>query len=131
MVAGGTMKFPKELRYTKTHEWARKDGNKITVGITDYAQHEISDVVFVELPKLGQAGQQSKPIAVVESVKAAFDIYAPVSGTVTKRNSELESDPGRVNHDCYGNGWFFEMEVAGDAEWQSLLTADEYEKILK
>ena len=131
MVAGGTMKFPKELRYTKTHEWARKDGHKITVGITDYAQKEISDVVFVELPKIGQAGQQAKPIAVVESVKAAFDIYAPISGTVTKRNAELESDPGRANHDCYGNGWFFEMEVAGDAEWQSLMTAEEYEKILK
>lgn len=125
------MKFPKELRYTKTHEWARKEGNKIIVGISDYAQKEISDVVFVELPKLSQTGQQGKPIAVVESVKAAFDIYAPVSGKITKANSELEGDPGRVNGDCYGNGWFFEIEMANEAEWQSLLTSEEYEKILK
>ncbi len=125
------MNFPKELRYTKTHEWARKEGNKITVGISDYAQKEISDVVFVELPKPAQNGQQAKPIAVVESVKAAFDIYAPVSGKVTKVNADLESDPGRVNGDCYGNGWFFEMELANEAEWQALLTAEEYEKILK
>lgn len=125
------MKFPKELRYTKTHEWARKEGNKITVGITDYAQKEISDVVFVELPKSGQAGQQAKPIAVVESVKAAFDIYAPVTGKVSKTNPELEGDPGRVNQDCYGQGWFFELELANEAEWNSLLTAEEYEKILK
>ncbi len=125
------MKFPKELRYTKTHEWAKKDGNKITVGITDYAQKEISDVVFVELPKSGQTGQQGKPIAVVESVKAAFDIYAPVSGKVTKNNAELEGDPGRINHDCYGQGWFFEIECANEAEWNSLLSAEDYEKILK
>lgn len=125
------MKFPKELRYTKTHEWARKEGNKVTVGISDYAQKEISDVVFVELPKLSQPAQQGKPIAVVESVKAAFDIYAPVSGKVTKVNAELEGDPGRVNGDCYGNGWFYEIEVSSDAEWEALLTADEYEKILK
>ncbi len=125
------MKFPHELRYTKTHEWAKKENNKITVGITDYAQKEISDVVFVELPKVGQTCQQSKPIAVVESVKAAFDIYAPVSGKITKVNSDLESDPGRVNGDCYGNGWFFEIETAADSEWQALMTSESYEKILK
>lgn len=125
------MKFPKELRYTKTHEWAKKEGNKITVGITDYAQKEISDVVFVELPKVGQSAQQAKPVAVVESVKAAFDIYAPVSGKVTKMNPELEADPGRVNQDCYGQGWFFEMEASNDAEWNALMTAEDYEKSLK
>ena len=125
------MNFPKELRYTKTHEWARREGNRVTVGITDYAQKEISDVVFVELPKPGQLAQQAKPIAVVESVKAAFDIYAPVSGKVTKSNPDLEGDPGRVNHECYGDGWFFEMEMNNDAEWQSLMTAEEYEKNIK
>ena len=124
------MNFPKELRYTKTHEWARRDGNKIRVGITDYAQKEISDVVFVELPKAGQTGQQGKPIAVVESVKVAFDIYAPISGKVAKANTEIESDPGRVNADCYGEGWFFEIEMASDAEWQTLMTSEQYEKTL-
>ena len=125
------MNFPKELRYTKSHEWARREGGRVTVGITDYAQKEISDVVFVELPKTGQAGLQAKPIAVVESVKAAFDIYAPASGKVTKTNATLESSPGLVNQDCYGAGWFFEMEIAEPAQWDSLLTAEEYEKHLK
>ena len=122
------MNFPKELRYTKSHEWARREGGRVTVGITDYAQKEISDVVFVELPKTGKAGLQAKPIAVVESVKAAFDIYAPASGKVTKTNAALESSPGLVNQDCYGAGWFFEMEIAEPAQWDSLLTAEEYEK---
>lgn len=125
------MKFPGELRYTKSHEWAKRDGKKITVGITDYAQKEISDVVFVELPKRDQNASQGKPIAVVESVKAAFDIYAPVSGKVTRANPELEGDPGRANQDCYGNGWFFEMEMAQESEWQPLMTAEDYEKFIK
>lgn len=124
------MKYPNELRYTKTHEWVRREGNRVTVGITDYAQHEISDVVFVEIPKVGQTAQQGKPISVVESVKAAFDIYAPVSGKIIKVNAELESDPGRVNHDCYGEGWFFELEMTEEAEWQALMTAEQYEKNL-
>ena len=125
------MNFPKELRYTKTHEWARLQSGKVTVGISDYAQKEISDVVFIELPKMGQDVEQSKPVAVVESVKAAFDIYAPVSGRVVKVNSELESDPGRVNQDCYGEGWFFEVELEDESAWQSLMTAEDYEKNLK
>ena len=125
------MNFPKELRYTKTHEWARKDGSRVTVGITDYAQKEISDVVFVEVPKLGQVAEAGKPAAVVESVKAAFDIYSPLSGKVSKVNPSLESDPGRVNADCYGEGWFFELEIPGDIEWQNLMSAEQYEQSLK
>lgn len=124
------MNFPKELKYTKTHEWAQRNGNAIRVGITDYAQKEISDVVFIELPKMNQSAQAAKPVAVVESVKAAFDIYAPVSGKVTKTNSDLEGDPGRVNHDCYGAGWFFEMEIANESDWNSLLSAQDYEKFV-
>ncbi len=125
------MNFPKDLRYTKTHEWARKEGSRVTVGITDYAQKEISDVVFVELPKAGRAAEQAKPIAVVESVKAAFDIYAPVSGKITKANPDLEADPGRINQDCYGQGWFFEMELSEPGQWESLLSAEAYEQLLK
>src|SRR5258708_7391268 len=125
------MNFPKELKYTKSHEWARKSGAKITVGITDYAQKEISDVVFVELPKIGQSTEQGKPAAVVESVKAAFDIYAPVSGKVTRTNSELEADPGRVNGDCYGQGWFFEIDQSNEAQWDSLMSAEQYENHIK
>ncbi|HTL47928.1 MAG TPA: glycine cleavage system protein GcvH [Verrucomicrobiae bacterium] len=125
------MNFPNELRYTKTHEWARRDGNVLTVGITDYAQKEISDVVFVELPKSGKEGQAGKPIAVVESVKAAFDIYAPVSGSVTQVNSALEGDPGLVNQDCYGKGWFFSIALKDASEWDKLMTKEDYEKSLK
>jgi len=125
------MNFPKELRYTKTHEWVRRDGNKVTVGITDYAQKEISDVVFVELPKLNQSGEKAKPIAVVESVKAAFDIYSPVTGKISGANSELESNPAIVNQDPYGKGWFFELEMSSGSEWDSLLTATDYEALLK
>ncbi len=122
------MNFPNDLRYTKSHEWAKRSGNRVTVGITDYAQKEISDVVFVELPKMGQAAVQGKAVAVVESVKAAFDIYAPVSGKVTKVNQELETSPALVNQECYAGGWFFEMEISNPAEWDSLMTAEAYEK---
>ena len=125
------MNCPVELRYTKTHEWVRRDEDKLVVGITDYAQHEISDVVFVELPHVGQQTEQGKAISIVESVKAAFDIYAPVSGTVKAINTILESDPGLVNQDPYGKGWFFELVPAQPREWESLLTRDQYEHMIR
>jgi len=121
------MEFPDGLRYTPTHEWAKRTGNQVRVGITEYAQHEISDVVFVELPKSNLAAIKAKAIAVVESVKAAFDIYAPVSGTVVDTNQSLESDPSLVNKDPYGRGWFYEIEMSDPAEWESLLTAEQYQ----
>lgn len=120
------MEFPNELRYTSTHEWAQREGNRVRVGISEYAQHEISDVVFVELPKSNTQGVKGKGIAVVESVKAAFDIYAPVSGPVVKVNSALESNPALVNEDPYGRGWFFEIEMKDPAEWDALLSAEAY-----
>lgn len=125
------MLFPKELKYTKTHEWARVSGNKVTVGISDYAQKEISDVVFVELPKIGKDAQQAKAVAVIESVKAAFDIYAPVSGKVTRVNTDVETDPAKVNQDCYGAGWLFEIEIAKSSDLTALLDAAAYENHLK
>ncbi len=120
------MEFPIELRYTQTHEWARRTGNKIKIGITEYAQHEISDVVFVELPKMGAQTTKSKAVAVVESVKAAFDIYAPVSGKVVAVNQALESEPALVNKEPYGQGWFFEIEMSHPQEWEELLKAEDY-----
>jgi glycine cleavage system H protein len=120
------MEFPGELRYTQTHEWARREGNRVRVGITEYAQQEISDVVFVELPKPKTCAAKGKGIAVVESVKAAFDIYAPVSGNVVEVNQALESDPALVNKDPYGKGWFFEIEITNPAEWEALLQAEQY-----
>lgn len=125
------MNLPSELRYTKTHEWVRKTGDKLVVGITDYAQHEISDVVFVELPHVGQQMEQGKAISIVESVKAAFDIYSPVSGTVKAINTMLESDPGVVNQDPYGKGWFFELTPTKSTEWNDLLTKDQYEQVIR
>jgi len=125
------MNFPSDLKYTKTHEWVRREGDEVTVGISDYAQKEISDVVFVELPKVGRQGQAGKPLAVVESVKAAFDIYAPVNGCVTKVNPSLEGDPGLVNQDCYGKGWFYSLKLENPAEWDALMNKEDYEKSLK
>ena len=125
------MDFPKDLRYTRTHEWARREGSRATVGITEYAQKEISDVVFVELPKGDRAAEKAKPIAVVESVKAAFDIYAPVSGKVLRFNQELEAQPALVNQDCYGKGWLFELEISSEEDWNALLNSEAYEQHLK
>ena len=125
------MNFPGDLRYTKTHEWVRNVQDKLVVGITDYAQHEISDVVFVELPHVSQQVELGKAISVVESVKAAFDIYAPVSGTVKAINTMLESDPALVNQDPYGKGWFFELAPSARGEWESLLTRDQYEHMIR
>ena len=122
---------PKELRYAKTHEWAKKEGNKVRVGISDHAQHEITDVVHVELPAVGKKIAAGQPAAVVESVKSAFDIYAPVSGTVVEINDKLSSNPELVNQSPYGDGFFFVLEASAPAELDSLMSAEDYEKTIK
>ena len=125
------MNFPEALRYTKTHEWIAMTGAKAKVGVTEYAQKEISDVVFVELPKVGQAVLQAKTAAVVESVKAAFDIYAPVSGKITDANKTLESNPGLINQSPYTDGWIFELELSSPAELNTLMTAAQYQEVVR
>lgn len=126
------MDFPENLFYTSTHEWVRKEGDKeVFVGITQYAQEQISDVVFVELPKIGTHVSAGKSCAVVESVKAAYDIYAPVSGKVVKVNDKLENSPQLVNEDPYGDGWFFAIEMENPEELKTLLTEDEYLQTLR
>jgi len=125
------MNVPKDLRYAKTHEWAKKEGTKVRVGISDHAQHEITDVVHVELPAAGKKVAKEQPCAVVESVKSAFDTYAPVSGTIVEVNSKLESSPELVNQSPYGDGFFFVIEASNPAEFDSLLSAEEYEKLIK
>ena len=125
------MNFPENLRYTKTHEWIAVQGAKAKVGVTEYAQKEISDVVFVELPKIGQAVQQAKMAAVVESVKAAFDIYAPASGKITGANKALESNPGLINQSPYAEGWIFEQELSNPAELGALMTAAQYHEAVQ
>jgi glycine cleavage system H protein len=124
------MKLPEDLRYAKTHEWAKKEGTEVMVGISDFAQHEISDIVHIELPRVGQQCEAGKTCAVVESVKAAFDIYAPVSGLVTKVNAELENAPELPNQDPYAKGWFFSIKVSTIDEYEKLLTAEQYEQLL-
>ena len=121
------MEFPANLRYTKEHEWARQEGNRVVVGITDYAQKELGDVVFVELPEVGTTIAAMDTFGVVESVKAVSDLYAPVSGIVVEANTVLEDQPELVNASPYGQGWMVVIEVTHLEELQQLLTAAEYQ----
>ncbi len=121
------MEFPSELKYTKSHEWVKSESDTcVSVGISEYAQGEISDVVFVELPEEGKVVSAGDVLCVVESVKAAFDIYSPVSGTVTLVNEALEDAPEKVNADCYGAGWFCKIELSTPVEVDSLLNSTAY-----
>jgi glycine cleavage system H protein len=120
------MKFPKKLRYTREHEWVLIEGNQATVGITDYAQHELGEVVYVELPKVGDSVTKDEPFGVVESVKAASDVYAPVSGEVTESNDDLVSSPELINDDPYGDAWLIRVEMSDSSEVEHLMTAQDY-----
>ena len=117
---------PDDLRYASSHEWARLEDGVVTVGVTDFAQQALGDVVFVELPELNSEVQSGVEAGVVESVKAASDIYAPVSGTVVAVNEALEDTPESVNEDPYGDGWFFKVEPDDPEELDELLDADGY-----
>lgn len=119
---------PSDLRYAKTHEWVRIAGEYATIGITDHAQHELTDVVFVELPAKGRKIKAGESCAVVESVKTASDIYSPVSGEVTETNSAVVANPALVNTDPYGEGWFFKIKLSNPAEGQNLLSGEDYAK---
>jgi glycine cleavage system H protein len=123
-------KVPSELKYAKSHEWVRVSGDVATVGITDHAQHELTDVVFVELPAVGRKVKAGEACAVVESVKTASDIYAPVSGEITAVNKALVDQPALVNGDPYGNGWFYEVKLSHPAELNSLLNAADYNALI-
>ena len=119
-------KVPADLKYAKSHEWVRVAGDVATVGITDHAQHELTDVVFVELPEVGRKLKAGDSCAVVESVKTASDIYAPVSGEVTAVNKEVVDEPALANSDPYGKGWFFQVRLAQREELNKLLSAADY-----
>lgn len=124
------MSFPGDLLYTKTHEWARNEGdNRIRMGITAHAQNELGDVVYVELPALDKIVRAGEACAVIESVKAAYDIYAPVSGKVVEINGDLENNPRFVNDDPYGKGWFLVIEIEDTGQLTKLLSGGEYEKL--
>lgn len=121
---------PADLRYTEEHEWVRADGDRVTVGITAYAQDALGDVVFVDLPEAGTAIQAGEPFGEVESTKSVSDLYAPVSGTVAERNEALETAPEKVNQDPYGAGWLVVIDLADTAALDSLLDADAYAQLL-
>lgn len=125
------MNIPANLKYTKTHEWVKVTGNTARIGITDFAQHELTDIVFAELPKENAELVSGKSCTVLESVKTAADIYAPLSGIVIKLNEKVQEAPELVNNDPYGEGWLFELELKDSGETSNLLTADEYKEIIK
>ena len=123
------MTIPADLKYTKEHEWVRIEGDTATVGITDHAQEALGDIVFVELPEIGRAVAPGEAFAVVESVKAVSDVYAPVGGEVVEVNAELEGAPEKVNTDPYGAGWIAKIRMSGDTV--ELLSDDEYSTFLE
>lgn len=124
------MNVPQNLRYNNSHEWVLLDGDIATIGISDHAQEELTDVVFVELPPVGKTVDVGDPTAVVESVKAASDIYAPISGEVVEVNDAVEADPSLVNTDPYGKGWIFKLKVKDVAQLDKLLDATGYEALI-
>lgn len=124
------MNTPPDLRYATSHEWVRLDGEIATVGISDHAQEELTDIVFVELPTMGRSVDAGDPTAVVESVKAASDIYAPISGEVIEVNPDVESDPSLVNTDPYGKGWIFKLKVKDTAHVSKLMDASAYAHLI-
>ncbi len=122
------MEFPEDLKYSKEHEWVLIEDNVATVGITDYAQDQLGDIVFVELPAIGDKVSKEDAFGVVESVKAVSDIYAPVSGKVLEVNDDLPDNPEMVNEDPYGDGWMIKIEMNDPEDLQDLMTAAEYEE---
>ena len=123
--------MPGDLQYTKEHEWLRREEDgSVTVGITDHAQSALGDLVYVELPEVGQDLELDGEMAVVESVKAASDVYAPISGSVTAVNEELADDPEKINSDPYGDGWIVRIQPAGEIDATGLMSPDDYQAML-
>jgi glycine cleavage system H protein len=125
------MHVPDELRYSSDHEWARVEGGTVRVGITDYAQDALGDVVYVDVPSVGAVVTANEKISEVESTKSVSDIYAPVGGTIVAVNAELGDSPQRLNEDPYGEGWICVIELGGDDEVETLLDADAYRKLIE
>lgn len=124
------MNPPEDLRYTEEHEWIRAEGARVTVGITDYAQDALGDVVYVDVPATGTRVEKGQPFGEVESTKSVSDLYAPVTGSIVERNETLESNPERVNSDPYGEGWMVVIEADDPAQAETLLTPADYREML-
>jgi glycine cleavage system H protein len=122
---------PQDYRFTRTHEWVKVDGDTATIGITDYAQNELGDITYLELPGAGSALRQSEPFGVVESVKAASDVYAPLDGEVIEENQDVVSTPEMVNQSPYGSAWLIKVRLSDPQQVEQLLDAAAYEKLLQ
>ena len=120
--------LPEELKYTKEHEWVRVEGNTATIGITDYAQEQLGDIVYVELPEVGSQTEQMKQFGTIEAVKTVADLFAPVSGKVVEVNDKLSGDPTIINHSPYDQGWILKIELSSADELNTLLSAADYQK---
>lgn len=123
------MAAPTDLLYSKEHEWAKIDGDTATIGVTDYAQNALGDIVYVELPKVGSSIAQFANVGVIESVKAVSDLFTPISGEIVEVNGALDDDPAAVNREPYGAGWLFKLKLSSPDEAKSLLSAADYERI--
>lgn len=123
------MAQPADLLYSKEHEWVRVDGETATIGVTDYAQNALGDIVYVELPRIGKQIDQFGNVGVVESVKAVSDLFTPIGGEIVEVNTALDADPAAVNRDPYGEGWLFKVKLKDVNEKNNLLSPDDYEKI--
>ena len=124
------MNIPQSLKYTKEHEWVREDGDTVTVGITDHAQGELGDIIFVEFPEIGQKIQKDEPFCTIEAVKTVADLFAPISGTVTEINETLDDSPESVNQDPYGDGWMVKVSVSEAGELDNLMSAGQYQEMI-
>ncbi|HAO92976.1 MAG: glycine cleavage system protein H [Deltaproteobacteria bacterium GWB2_55_19] len=125
------MEFPKDLKYTKEHEWVKVEGSIVTVGITDYAQDSLGDVVYVELPQEGVSVTKNEPFGVVESVKAVSDLYSPISGSVHEVNDAIIDSPEAINEDPYGDAWMIRVEIGNPGDLSDLMSSDEYQKFIE
>lgn len=121
---------PKDLMYTNDHEWAKFDINMVTIGITDFAQGELGDIIFVELPEIGREIEKDEAFGTIEAVKTVTDLISPVTGKVIEINDEIEDSPEFVNEDCYGKGWFVKIEIEDLSEEDKLLSAEDYQTII-
>jgi len=123
--------FPESLRYSREDEWARVEGDRVVIGVTDYAQQQLGDIVFIELPEPGTIVSAGDPFGVIESVKTVSDLFVPISGEIVATNADLAESPEAVNEDCYGDGWMIAIEPADDDEFETLLSAQDYAQHVK
>ncbi|MDG1847890.1 MAG: glycine cleavage system protein GcvH [Candidatus Marinimicrobia bacterium] len=120
------MTIPEKLLYTKEHEWVKKEDEQVTIGITDFAQSQLGDIIFLELPEVGQKIVSGEPFGEIEAVKTVSELYAPINGTVIEINEDLEDDPDNINQDCYGSGWIIKVELDGALDKDNLLNHKDY-----